>query len=597
MALPLLALAALAVWRAYDGERMRAGDRLMAQARAMAFSVDREFDRAEAVLRVLASAPVLAAGDHVAFEAQMRALSLSQFDGEHLTLALPDGTQLINTAWPPGTRRPGAPGYAAAKDALMSGRAVVSNLHAGVGTNRPTVAVVVPVFLPAGMLAGANGPVMDGAADGPGASLARPGGGAAPAFALSAALPLRRLARILSEPVLPAGWGGALLDATGVIVARTARPEETVGQRAMPAVVAAVTAPDPPAALLLETPTLDGIASVVALGRASRSGYWTALAAPESDFSDPLRRALLQLLATGAALLAAGLLLSLALARRVRASLRVLVQLGTGNLPLVQQAGLREVDDVAAALATAERRRRVLVAELNHRVKNMLATVQSVALQTLRARAGDASGTAAALTGRLRALAAAHDLITAGSWEAVPLAAVLQGALRPWLNDPQRGGAIRIESATGGARLGPLQAQSLMLALNELATNAVAYGALSVPGGQVILRCAEAPEGRLTILWSEAGGPTLASAVGDGPAGGAMGTSGAGADGRVTVAGPAGDPASLAAGGAVAAPPRQGFGTRLLRRALAQDLGPGAEVELRFDPGGLTARIGFRPAR
>src|SRR3982751_2397032 len=115
VALPLLLLAALAVWRAYDGERARIGERLTAQVRSMAFSLDREFDRVEALLRLLATAPALRRGDLAAFEPQMRALSEAQFEGEHLSLTAPDGTQLINTTWPPGSRRPGAPTSAVAR--------------------------------------------------------------------------------------------------------------------------------------------------------------------------------------------------------------------------------------------------------------------------------------------------------------------------------------------------------------------------------------------------------------------------------------------------------------------------------------------------
>ncbi|MDO9708417.1 sensor histidine kinase [Paracraurococcus lichenis] len=531
VALPLLTLAALAVWRAYDGERSRIGERMTAQARSMAFSIDREFERAEALLAMLARAPVLATGDLAAVEAQMRSLSATLFDGEHLALTRPDGTQVLNTTWPPGSRRQGAPTSAAARETLATSRTVISDLYTGMATGRPTVAVVVPVQ--------------------------GPDGGPPAAYALNATIPLPRLARVLTEQGVPQGWVAAVLDRTGRIVARTARQDEMVGRPAMPAVIQAITGPGAEPALLMQSPTLDGVLSVVALGRAPRSGYWVALAAPDRAFSGPLRTALAQLLAIGAALLGTGLALAFALARRVRDSLRVLAELGATGMPTLQPAGLREVDDVAQALAAAERQRRVLVAELNHRVKNVLATVQSVALQTLKGRAGDAAGFATALSSRLRALAAAHDLITAGSWEAAPLGAVVRGALAPWLAR-EAPGRIRIELPEEAARVGPLQAQALVLALNELATNAVKYGALSVPEGRIILRCATTEGGVLRLAWTETGGPPPATDAGE--------------------------------------PPRQGFGTRLLRRALAQDLGPGARVDLRFAPTGLLARIEFLTA-
>jgi two-component sensor histidine kinase len=270
-------------------------------------------------------------------------------------------------------------------------------------------------------------------------------------------------------------------------------------------------------------------------------------------FTQPLHLALIQILATGAALLGIGLILAIWLARRIGASLRVLAHLGTTGEPPPQTAGLREVDDVAAALAAAERRRRVLVAELNHRVKNVLATVQSVAVQTLKNRTNDAAGFGQVLTARLRALAAAHDLITAGSWEGAPLGAVLRGALSPWMT-PEVPPRIHIGTLPEEAQLAPAQAQMLVLALNELATNAVNHGALSVAEGRVEIDCEREADGAILLTWTELAGPPLAGA-----------------------------------------PERQGFGTRLLRRALAKDLGPGAQVDLRFEPEGLVARIGFRP--
>lgn len=148
--LPLLALSALAVWRAHEGERIRIGERLTAQARAMAFSIDREFDRAEALLHVLAAAPALARGDLAGFEAQMRSLSTAQFAGEPLSLTTSDGIQVINTAWPPGTRRPGAPDFGAARATPATGRAVISDLSSAPATGKPAIVVVVPAPGPGG---------------------------------------------------------------------------------------------------------------------------------------------------------------------------------------------------------------------------------------------------------------------------------------------------------------------------------------------------------------------------------------------------------------------------------------------------------------
>jgi PAS domain S-box-containing protein len=201
----------------------------------------------------------------------------------------------------------------------------------------------------------------------------------------------------------------------------------------------------------------------------------------------------------------------------------------------------------------AERRREVLVAELNHRVKNTLATVQSVAVQTLRGAGGDVARFAHDFGSRLKALAAAHDLLTAHSWGETDLAAVARAGLAPWTGGG--GQRIALEGPEDAVPLRPLQAQAVVLALHELATNAVKHGALSRAGGRVELRWSgRRPDGSAAVEWAETGGPQ--------------------------VAGP---------------PARCGFGTRLLERAVAQDLGPGAKVELRFESRGLRAFIHFFP--
>jgi PAS domain S-box-containing protein len=138
------------------------------------------------------------------------------------------------------------------------------------------------------------------------------------------------------------------------------------------------------------------------------------------------------------------------------------------------------VEDVTERVA-AERRQARLVAELNHRVKNVLASVQSVADQTLRSAGGDPARFAADFGGRLRALARAHDLLTKRAWAGAELGDSVGAALAPWLGD---GGRERLSIAgCAGSTVGPQQAQTLVLALHELATNAAKHGALSRPGG------------------------------------------------------------------------------------------------------------------
>lgn len=186
---------------------------------------------------------------------------------------------------------------------------------------------------------------------------------------------------------------------------------------------------------------------------------------------------------------------------------------------------------------------RLLVDELNHRVKNTLAIVQSLAHQTFRSEgvSGEARG---AFEGRLEALAAAHNLLTRENWEAAALRDVVDAALHA---HDRKDGRFSIDGPP--VRLEPKTAVTIAMALHELATNALKYGALSNARGQVSIgwRVSEGPEPRLTMRWEEHGGPPVAQPV------------------------------------------HRGFGSRMIERALASDLR--GTVLLDFRPEGLVCEI------
>jgi two-component sensor histidine kinase len=194
----------------------------------------------------------------------------------------------------------------------------------------------------------------------------------------------------------------------------------------------------------------------------------------------------------------------------------------------------------AVERAQAEQRQRLLINELNHRVKNTLATVQAIAFQTLK---GDIPLTEARsrFEARLMALSRAHSLLTARNWEGASLARVVADATE-YLAGEQGRFAIRGEEVL----LAPRPALALALAFHELGTNAAKYGALSAEGGRVSISWHR--EGSLLrIEWRESGGPP------------------------------------------VAPPERRGFGSRLIERGLAADLG--GRAELAFGPEGLVCTI------
>ncbi len=192
----------------------------------------------------------------------------------------------------------------------------------------------------------------------------------------------------------------------------------------------------------------------------------------------------------------------------------------------------------------AELHLRLLVNELNHRVKNTLATIQAIAGQTFHA-ARSLPQAQEAFSARIIALAEAHDLLTRENWEGADLTDLL--AQLQTLH-----GAPGCFSLAGPAvRLAPRMALSLSMALHELATNAVKYGALSMPSGQVRIdwSVAPGPDGgpQLSLTWRESGGPP------------------------------------------VSPPSRRGFGSRLIERGLASELSGEAHID--FRPDGVVCRI------
>ncbi|MBM0104930.1 PAS domain S-box protein [Steroidobacter sp. S1-65] len=193
----------------------------------------------------------------------------------------------------------------------------------------------------------------------------------------------------------------------------------------------------------------------------------------------------------------------------------------------------------------AENRQKTLIDELNHRVKNTLATVQSLALQTVK-HAGSLADFANNFQARLLALARAHDLLTKRHWQNAPLRTLAEEVLAPLAGGAQ----ARMTIEGPSIDLTPRAALSFTMALGELATNATKYGALSSENGTLSLRSQriETAQGpALRIEWRERDGP------------------------------------------AVTPPTRRGFGVRLMERCIETDLG--GQFELVFEPSGVFCQM------
>jgi PAS domain S-box-containing protein len=207
---------------------------------------------------------------------------------------------------------------------------------------------------------------------------------------------------------------------------------------------------------------------------------------------------------------------------------------------------VRVVQDITERKAS-ERRQKLLIDELNHRVKNTLATVQSLASQTARGATTPAAFREG-FEGRLIALSKAHDQLTVHHWESADLRSLLSGSLAPYVG----AGPDRIVLRGEDIVLRPRAVLTLAMAFHELTTNAAKYGALSVPGGRIEIRWQSVQgdggdRSLLKIEWIEQGGP------------------------------------------AVVEPQRRGFGSRLIEGSIAAE--HGGSARLAFEPTGLRCEI------
>lgn len=215
----------------------------------------------------------------------------------------------------------------------------------------------------------------------------------------------------------------------------------------------------------------------------------------------------------------------------------------TAGTPLTDAAGkvvrIIGVSQDITEVKAAETQRETLVAELDHRVKNVLASVQSLALQSAR-KAPSIDIFLKTFAGRLKAMATAHTLLTATRW---------RGAAIPQIVNAELGGLAPGQTRWEGPEilLTPRATNALALALHELATNAVKFGALSTDQGMVHVHWRTNDDGGITVVWAESGGPLVTT------------------------------------------PTREGFGATLLSKVTGRELG--GEVKIDFLATGVRATL------
>lgn len=200
---------------------------------------------------------------------------------------------------------------------------------------------------------------------------------------------------------------------------------------------------------------------------------------------------------------------------------------------------------VSLTIARAEALHDLLISEVNHRVKNTLATVQSLSSQTFRNGAN--SDAREKFDARLVSLGRAHDVLSAKKWEGADVREIIEATMEPFAS----AAPDRIRLSGPAVALSSRSVVMLSMVLHELATNATKYGALSTPGGRVAIDWALQGGDKVELFWSESGGPPVEK------------------------------------------PDHAGFGSTLIERGFAAQIG--GTATLRFDPKGVTCALEFSP--
>ncbi len=538
--LPALALGILAAGALVDSYRSAFETRLSSTARAVALALDESLGAHLALGEALAAAPSLISGDYSRFEGQARTAAAALDSWVLLVGPGPDYRRILHTALPPGH----TPAYgglvlpeqeAPIPRVFATAEATISNVGTGHAHGRPTALVLTPV---------------------------RRGGAVAEVLAIG--FRPERVARLLEAQQLTGELVATAIDGAGRIVARSRQHAIYAGQHA-PAWFREQVSSAPNGTL--RGPSLEGEEMVVAVARLRQAPWAVAISAPAAAEDAAALEPVLVLAGGGIMLLALATTLALWLAQRIRRPVATLAHAASdiaigrvGSLAAVPPAPIAEIEILRRALVDAEAtreerearerseaaRQKVLVAELSHRVKNALAVVQAALRLTSRS---DPASYAAAVEGRVAALARASALLAETGWEGAELTELLRAELAPFRD--AGGAGPRVILSGPPVWLASVAVQPLAIVLHELATNAVKHGALSVAEGRLDVSWRREPDGALTIDWRERGAPVAVS-------------------GRV------------------------GFGTRVLETTMRSQLQGSLERDWR--PDGLAARLRVPPA-
>jgi two-component sensor histidine kinase len=478
--LPAAIFGAYAMYSLVVRDQNAQRQQLLATARALAVGIDHEIDTLRQISSVLASSRLLI-GDVenlAAFDDLARdAASAGRYD---VVLVDRRAQQLVNTRIELGQPLPISSNRELIKQVFDSGMPFVSELAARSSDGTRTIAIMTPVI--------ARGETH---------------------YVLVLTPHLDTVAALFDRVAMQKGWAAAIDDPSGTIVARSIDPAKYVGTKAR---LRSDRETD-----IVRFDDLEGRPSHMAYYVSPETRFRAVVWAPEAVFyesTNVLRRSF-GIIAALALLVAAAA--SLAAARFVRWPIRTLVEtarrLGQGEPVTHKPSIMSEANVVGEALEQASRtiaareaslrketaKTVALAREVAHRTKNVMAVVAAIARQSIRTSKSPQEF-AVIFEGRLGGLARSLDLLVETDWEGVALEALVRHQLMAFADEH------RFSASGPKVLLAPPAVQNIGMALHELATNAVKYGALSAAGGHVAILW-RVEDGRFTLTWTERNGP------------------------------------------------------------------------------------------
>lgn len=477
LAVPLLAFLGMEASRLASSERARLFGEVRSVAERIAADVDQTVNGYIAILETLATSPALAEDDFATVYRQAQAALNSR--GLYAFLRDLDGQQLFNTRLPFGAELPKTKGFDA--QLMLLTRPHVSDVVIGSVAKRPVMAASVPVLR--------NGKMR---------------------YILSLSLEPALMKDLLDRQKLPAEWRATIADGSGFMIARTRLHEENVGKKISSIDSVATTQGD------VTSTDLEG--RTVKWGTApSRAAKWTVyVSVPSDTVETAARAALLNYILIVAVFTCVGIAGAVGVARIISIPLnqaeKAARELGEGRAVTFEPTLVTEANAVGDALVEAATRREqaeqqimLLMREVNHRSKNMLAVVQAIARQM---PARDPKQFVRQFSDRIVGLAASQDLLIESNWQGVGVADLVRSQLALFRELI----GTRIEIHGPPVRLQPPAAQAIGMALHELATNASKYGALSDENGRVKVTWSLAGRGderEFLLSWTERDGPRV----------------------------------------------------------------------------------------